>query len=263
MDENGSDISTRIEGDVAHVLMNRPDKRNAFDDRVAADLEAAFTALATRDDIRVVVLAGEGKVFCAGGDLRWMRRVADYTPEENLKDAAMFQRAFDAIDRSPLPVVGRVQGAALGGGAGLVAVCDVVVAAEGTRLGFPEVRLGLVPGVVSPYAMRRIGAGQARRLFLTGELLRAEEALNLGLVHHVVPEAELDSAVGDVVASLRAGSPDGLRRAKELVRAMVEAENSEEQAAVACAAIADARDSADGREGTRAFLERRKPRWAQ
>ena len=263
MDETASQVGTRIEGDVAHVVLNRPDKRNAFDDVVAADLDEAFTALAARDDLRVVVLSGAGDVFCAGGDLRWMRRVADYTPEENLADAALFQRAFDAIDRCPLPVVGRVQGAALGGGAGLVAVCDVVVAAEGTRLGFPEVRLGLVPGVVSPYVLRRIGPGQARRLFLTGELLRANEALALGLVHHVVEEAELDAAVARVVASLRAGAPDGLRRAKELVHRMGGAASPEEQAAIARQAIADARASDDGREGTLAFLERRKPRWVE
>ena len=260
---SSSNVTVRVEGDVAHVRLDRPDKRNAFDDRVAAELEKAFRDLGERDDLRVVVLGGEGKVFCAGGDLAWMRRVADYTAEENLEDAEAFQRAYDAIDTLPLPVVGRVQGAALGGGAGLVAVCDVVVAAEGTRLGFPEVRLGLVPGVVGPYVVRRIGAGQARRLFVTGEALDAEEAWRLGLVHEIVSPEDLDEAVAEIVQSIRLGSPEGIRRVKALVRDLVTAPDWETQGRVASRAIADARASEDGREGTRAFLERRRPRWQQ
>lgn len=261
MSEKNTSITVHVEGDVAHVRLNRPEKRNAFDDQTATALEEAFGELSRRSDLRVVVLGGEGSVFCAGGDLRWMRRVADYSPEENLRDATSFQRAFDAIDRSPLPVIGRVQGAALGGGAGLVAVCDVVVAAAGTRLGFPEVRLGLVPGVVSAYVLRRIGPGQTRRLFVSGEALDAEEAWRLGLVHRVVPADRLDDAIDEVVTEIRAGSPDGIRRAKDLVRSMVSATSWEEKQAVASQAIADARASEDGREGTLAFLERRKPRW--
>lgn len=259
--EASSFVKVRFDGDVGYVTLNRPEKRNAFDDRMAAALEQVFHDLADRDDLRIVVIGGEGSVFCAGADLAWMRRVADYTPEENLRDATAFQDAFDAIDRFPRPVVGRVHGAALGGGAGLVAVCDLVVASESTRLGFPEVRVGLVPGVVTPYVVRRIGPGQARRLFLTGEAIEAEEAWRLGLVHRVVPEEALDATVEEVLALLRAGSPDGLRRAKVLVEAMVEAPTPEAAASAACEAIAEARSSEDGREGTMAFLERRKPRW--
>lgn len=249
------------DGDVAHVRLNRPDKRNAFDDGLAAALERTFRDLAGDETVRAVVLGGEGPVFCAGGDLAWMRRVADYTAEENLADARAFQGAYDAIDALPQPVVGRVQGAALGGGAGLVAVCDVVVAAEGTRLGFPEVRLGLVPGVVGPYVIRKIGAGHARHLFVTGEVLEAEAAWRLGLVHAVVPEAELDAKVASVLEAIRLGSPDGVRRAKRLVRDVEAAPAWDAKAAVAREAIAAARASDDGREGTRAFLERRKPGW--
>jgi methylglutaconyl-CoA hydratase len=250
-----------IDADVAHVRLARPEKRNAFDDHVAARLEATFEALGDRDDLRAVVLGGQGPVFCAGGDLDWMRRVADYTPEQNLADASAFQRAFEAVDRCPHPVVARVQGAALGGGAGLVATCDVVVAAADARFGFPEVRLGLVPGVVGPYVLDKIGASAARRLFLTGEVFDAEEARRIGLVHEVVAADDLDAAVDRVLAALRAVSPDGARRAKALVRDLAGAPDRDARGATARQAIADARASEDGREGTRAFLERRAPRW--
>jgi methylglutaconyl-CoA hydratase len=256
-----SDVGVRIEEDVARVTLRRPEKRNAFDDATAAELERAFLDLAGRPSMRAVVLAGEGRVFCAGGDLAWMRRVADYTPDENLADAAAFQRAYEAIDTCPCPVVARVQGAALGGGTGLVAVCDVVVAAHGTKFGCPEVRLGLVPGVVSPYVARRIGPGRARRLFVTGEILDAEEARGIGLVDHVVEEDALDARVEEVLAGLKLASPDAARRAKALIRALAGAPSREEEARIARAAIADARASDDGREGTRAFLERRRPGW--
>ncbi|MFV1959646.1 MAG: enoyl-CoA hydratase-related protein [Planctomycetota bacterium] len=254
-------LTVRREGAIARVFLARPEKRNAFDDHVAAEIEAVFRDLAAEDGLRVVVLGGEGETFCAGGDLAWMRRVAEMDREANLDDARRFQRAFEAIDSLPLPVVGRIQGAALGGGAGLVAVCDVVVAARGLRIGFPEVRLGLVPGVVSPYVLRRLGPGPTRRLFLTGEILDAEEAWRLGLVHRIVPPEELDAAVSDVVDHLLAASPDGLRRAKALVAALVEAPTPAAQAKIARAAIAEARASDEGREGTRAFLERRRPPW--
>jgi methylglutaconyl-CoA hydratase len=257
-------LETTIEGGVARVRLNRPAKRNAFDEVLSAALRETFHGLTNRADVRVVVLSGNGETFCAGGDLEWMRRAAGWTREENLADAAAFQGAFEAIDRCAKPVVARVHGAALGGGAGLVAVCDVAVAATGTLLGFPEVRLGLVPGVISPYVVRKIGVGHARRLFLTGERFDATVAERLGLVHAVAPVDQLDAEVDGIVAHLMAGAPGGQSGAKDLVRALAALGDpcAPEGLRLAREAIANARASPDGREGTGAFLEKRKPSWA-
>lgn len=260
MDRVAEAVRIECEGPVARVWLDRPLVRNAFDDRTAHTLAVAFGELSTREDLRVVVLGGTGKVFCAGGDLEWMRRVAEYARSENLRDAEAFQDAFEKIDRCPLPVVARVHGAALGGGAGLVAACDIAVAAEGTLFGFPEVRLGLVPGVISPYVLRKIGPSRTRHLFLTGERFDAAEALRIGLVHRVVSDGELDEAVDAVVQDLLKCAPEGIRGAKRLVHQLLDADPGEE-ARIAREAIADARASDDGREGLEAFLERRKPRW--
>ena len=253
-------IRVDVQGAVAHVWIDRPQVRNAFDDHAAAELTEIFQSLPTREALRVIVLGGAGDIFCAGGDLNWMRRVADYTRAENLADAQAFQAAFEAVDRCPLPVVGRIQGAALGGGAGLVACCDIAVAAEGTLLGFPEARLGLVPGVISPYVLRKIGASHTRHLFLTGARIDAVEALRIGLVHHVVPPAELDAAVQGVIAELTECAPQAIRGAKVLVQRLADADAAQAQA-LARDAITDARASSDGREGLGAFLEKRKARW--
>jgi methylglutaconyl-CoA hydratase len=261
MSDERAPVTLSLEAGVAHVRLSRPEKRNAFDDRTAAALLEAFAALERRDDVRAVLLVGEGPTFCAGGDLAWMARAAGWTREENLADAGAFQASFERIDRCPFPVVVRVQGAALGGGAGLVAVADVAVVAEDARIGFPEVRLGLVPGVIAPYVVRRIGEGHARHLFLTGAVFDGREARRLGLAHVVAPPEALDDAVARVLSDLRAGGPGALRRAKALVHAVVRAPDAEAAARVARTAIADARASVDGREGTRAFLEKRPPGW--
>ena len=260
MTDPDKSLLVEVHDDTAFVIFDRPDVRNAFDDAVAAELAAVFADLSARDDLRAVVLGGRGEVFCAGGDLNWMKRVAGYSREENLADAAAFQAAFEAIETCPLPVVGRIQGAALGGGAGLVAVCDIAVAAEGSQFGFPETRLGLVPGVISPYVLRKIGMSQTRRLFLTGERFDAEQATRIGLVHEVVPADGLDEAVQRILRRLRACAPQALTGAKALLRGL---QDADADAAVALArdAITDARASEDGQEGLSAFLETRKPRW--
>jgi methylglutaconyl-CoA hydratase len=250
------------EGAIARVRLDRPARRNAFDDGTARDLADAFERLAGRSDLRAVVLEAAGPVFCAGGDLEWMRRAADYGPAENLADAAAFQRAFDGIDRFPRPVVARVQWPALGGGVGLVAVCDVAVAARSATFSLSEARLGLVPGVVAPFVLRKVGPSHARRLFLTAERFDAEEALRIGLVHHVVESSELDAAVERVLDALRAGAPGAHVRAKALVRELLGAGTDEERSRLAREAIAAARASEEGREGTRAFLDKRKAKWA-
>ncbi len=247
---------------VARVVLDRPDLRNAFDDVLIARLTAAFETLAADDTVRVIVLAGEGRSFCAGADLSWMKRMVSYGPEENRRDAEALAEMFRRVDTCSRPVVARVQGAALGGGAGLVAVCDVAVAAEDALLGTTEVRLGLVPAVISPFVVRKIGESHARRWFLTGERFSAEEALRAGLVHAVVPEAALDAEVDRVVDALLLGGPEALAVSKDLARRMGRlplAEALEEATGV----ISTRRASAEGQEGMRAFLERRSPAWAE
>ena len=245
---------------VARVVLDRPELRNAFDDVLVAKLTDAFAALGADPSVRAVVLAGEGKSFCAGADLAWMKRVVSYAPEENQRDASALAAMFLAVDSCPKPVVGRVQGAALGGGAGLVAVCDVAVAAEGTLLGTTEVRLGIVPGVISPFVVRKVGESHARRWFLTGERFDAAEALRAGLVHSVVPEGELDAEVDRVLDALLLGGPEALAVSKGLAQRMGRVPLGE-ALMEATGVIAARRASAEGQEGMRAFLERRRASW--
>lgn len=250
------DASSRV----ARIWLNRPERRNAFDDVVARELVAAFARLAHRDDVVAVVLGGRGEMFCAGGDLGWMRRVAGYSPAENLADATAFQAAFAAIAQFPGPVVARVQGAAMGGGAGLAAAADLVVAERGTMFAFPEVRLGLVPGVISPYVLRRIGQSATRARFLLGDRFDADEALRIGLVDRVAAPGALDVEIEAVLDALLRGSPEALRGTKRLIDALAGADPVR-QGELAREAIAAARASASGKEGTSAFLEKRPPAW--
>jgi methylglutaconyl-CoA hydratase len=255
-------LSVHVEGPVARVLLARPEARNAFDGATVDALAEAFRDLSVREDVRVVVLGGEGPVFCAGADLAWMKTVAGLSTEQNLAEARTLAALFAAIDRSPKPVVARVQGAALGGGSGLVAVADVVVAASDAVFGFTEVRLGLVPAVISPFVIAKIGVSAARELFLTGERFRAERARAIGLVQHVVATEDLDAVVADRVQQLLQGAPGALAAAKALVRELAGGPDdafAERTAAV----IAERRASAEGREGLAAFLEKRKPRWTE
>jgi methylglutaconyl-CoA hydratase len=246
---------------VARVVLDRPELRNAFDDVLIARLTETFAALGGDHTVRVIVLAGEGRAFCAGADLTWMKRMVSYGPEENRRDAAALAAMFLRVDGCPKPVVGRIQGAALGGGTGLVAVCDVAIAAEDALLGTTEVRLGIVPAVISPFVVRKIGESQARRWFLTGERFPAGEALRAGLVHAVVPEASLDAEVDRVVDALLLGGPEALAVSKDLARRMGSLA-LDEALEEATGAIATRRASAEGQEGMRAFLERRSPSWA-
>jgi len=247
---------------VARVVLDRPELRNAFDDGLISRVTAAFEELASDDSTRVVVLAGEGKSFCAGADLAWMKRMAAWGEEENRRDAEALGRMFLAIDSSPKPVVGRIHGAALGGGTGLVAVCDVAVCAEGTLLGTTEVRLGIVPAVISPFVIRKVGESHARRWFLTGERFDAEAALRAGLVHVVVPEAELDAEVDRVVDALLLGGPEALAVSKGLAKRMGRLP-LDEALGEAAGVIASRRVSAEGQEGMEAFLLKRSPAWAR
>lgn len=256
----GSRVALSLDGPVAHLVLDRPDARNAFDGAMVRELTDAVHAASAREDVRVLVLSGRGSVFCAGADLEWMRKAGSFTHAENLADARELFEVFEAIDRSPKAVVASVQGAALGGGAGLVAVADVVVAEGEARFGFTEVRLGLVPAVISPYVVRKIGASAARELFLTGERFGASRAASLGLVHRVVELDELDAAVDGRVRELLRAAPGAVAAAKELVRS-VSGPPPESFRELVCRTIADRRASAEGREGLHAFLEKRKPDW--
>ena len=251
-------------GPVERLTLNRPDVRNAFNEHLIAELAswaAAARDAAARREIRVVVIAGAGKMFCAGADVAWMSKAATYTEEENVRDAEATARMFAAIDALPLPVIGRIQGAALGGGAGLAAVCDIVVAADDAVFGFTETKLGILPAMISPFALAKIGRSAARELFLTGARFSAARAREIGLVHKVVPTGELDAAVNGYVQELLTGGPEAIAAAKALVP-QVWGRPLEAATTVTAAAIAARRVSKEGQEGLRAFLEKRAARWS-
>jgi methylglutaconyl-CoA hydratase len=244
-----SNLHTERDGDVLRVTMARPDRRNAFDAALISELAEAFVGVGRA---RAVVLAGEGPSFSAGADVDWMRSSVDLSYEENVADANALRAMLEGIDGCPAPVVVRVQGHALGGGAGLVAAADVAVSAPDAVFAFSEVKLGIIPAVISPFALAKIGPGAARRYFLTGERLDAETALRIGLVHEVADD--LDVAVERVVGELLSAGPLAVRWAKRLVR---ERPDGPETARW----IAERRTSEEGQEGLRAFLDRRPPSW--
>lgn len=244
---------------VVEVEMNRPEVRNAFAPPMIEALTAWARGAAADATIRVVVMSGAGPVFCAGADLGWMRETRDYDRARNLADAERLAEMFDALDRLPMPLVARVHGAALGGGAGLLAVCDHVVATETTRIGFTEVRMGLLPAVIAPFVARRIGWSACRSLFLTGRRIDAVEAARLGLVHEAVAADALREATSQVVSDLLQGAPSAQRETKRLVAAL--SAGDRETRALTTEAIARQRVSPDGQEGLTAFLEKRAAAW--
>jgi methylglutaconyl-CoA hydratase len=243
-----SGLRIERDGDVLRVTIAKPERRNAFDAALIAELRGAFADVG---DARAVVLAGDGPSFCAGADVEWQRASIDLTYDENVEDALRLYRMLETIDRCPAPVVARIQGYALGGGSGLVACTDVAIAAPDAVFGFSEVKLGIIPAVISPVVLPRIGP-HARRYFLTGERFDAEAALRIGLVHEVAED--LDAAVDRVVGELLTSGPEATRAAKALVR---ERPAPEETARIA----ARLRSGQEGQEGLRAFLEKRSPSW--
>ncbi|MBI3270667.1 MAG: enoyl-CoA hydratase/isomerase family protein [Planctomycetes bacterium] len=245
-------------GPVATIALARPDVRNAFNEVVVAELREAFATLPA--GVRAVVLTGEGPVFCAGADIGWMQRSRAYTEEENARDAAAMAEMFRTVDECPHPVLARVNGAALGGGAGLLACCDIVVASETAQFGFSEVRLGIVPGVISTFVLPRIGTRAARRYFLTGERFNATEARAIGLVHEVTNPLALDGHVERILKEVLLAGPEAAAAAKQLIRE-VAGKSRDEAIPHTVLTIARIRVSPEAQEGLAAFLEKRKPSW--
>jgi methylglutaconyl-CoA hydratase len=253
-------LQIEYDGPVARIWMNRPDLRNAFDGLMITELRRVLFDLRTVDAVRVVVLGGRGPSFCAGADLQWMKAMASFTREENLREAQALADLFFTVYESPKPIVARVHGAALGGGAGLVAASDIPVAALGTKFGFTEVRLGILPAVISPYVLAKIGESAARELFLTGERFEAVRAQEIGLIRAAVPEEDLDAAVEGRVKELLQAGPRAIAEAKALIRE-VGWRRVEDVQRYTVERIAEIRTTAEGQEGMRAFLEKRKPYW--
>jgi len=262
----GNETFTRLrlekDGPVSRVILARPEVRNAFDDVLIAELTKAFSQIASDTGVRAVVLSGEGPSFCAGADVAWMRKAGGYSIVENERDAARMALMLRAIDICPMPVVALAHGAAIGGGVGLVAAADIAIAAEGTVFSLAEVKLGILPAVISPYVLRAIGPRSARDLFLTGDRFDAREALRIGLVHQVVPAGELEEAGRRKVASLLAAGPEAVGVAKKLIE-KVAGMNPDDAMPLTVATISERRASAEAKEGLTAFLEKRKPSWAK
>ncbi len=258
---NFSTIKCSIEDHIARVTFCRPEVHNAFNDTVIYEMTDLFEELNKDETLRAVVLAGEGKSFCAGADLNWMKRVITQSFEENLKEANDLANLFAMIYNFHCPVIGKINGAAIGGGVGFVAVCDIAVAAESAKFSFSEVKIGLVPACIGPYVVKKIGEGKAREFFITGERMNAEKAFNVGLVNQFVADDRLDAAVSDLLAMIKSSGPEAIGVAKKLVASVPNMPEAEYKPFTA-EMIARLRISKEGQEGMNAFLEKRKPKWA-
>jgi len=257
-----SEVVLEQDDAVLTVALNRSEVHNALTPTMIAELTAVFQTISSRDDVRVVVLTGNGRSFCAGADLSFMRAAADYTFAENVQDGEAIFDLMLMIDQCPKPVIGRVNGAAIGGGVGLVSCCDIVVAVDRAKFGFSETRLGIVPAVISPFVLEKIGARNGRELFLTGERFDAHYAQKIGLINHVVAESELDGKVAERVMQLLQAAPGAQAAAKNLIRQVAQ-RPKEAVREYTASLIAQRRDSDEGREGMSAFLQKRKPWWQE
>ena len=249
-------------GAVTTITLNRPEVRNAFNEALIGELTAWAEQVPSDGSVRVVVLQGAGSAFCAGADVQWMSKMIGYSRDENLADARVAARMFAALDAVPVPIVGRVQGAALGGGSGLAAVCDIVVSAEDAQFGFTEVVLGILPAMISPYVVRKIGFSAANELCLSGTRFTAARAKEIGLVHDVVRAEHLGVAVDKHVALLLKAAPSAVAATKRLLRD-VAGRRPADVMALTVNAIANQRVSPEGQEGLRAFLEKRPAKWTK
>jgi methylglutaconyl-CoA hydratase len=250
------------EDKIAKVYPNRPEVHNAFNEVMIAELTEIFKDISEDDEIRVVVLTGNGKSFSAGADLNWMKKMINFSYEQNLEDSLKLAELFYLMYSLPKPVIARVNGAAIGGGTGLVAVCDIAIASEKAKFSLSEVKLGLVPACISPYVIRKVGEGRCREFFLTGERLTAKRASELGLVNQVVSPEELDEAVQEKATHLVSSGPRALAMCKELLK-NVPGMDFEKAKTYTADMIASMRIGDEGQEGMNAFLEKRKPKWTE
>ncbi len=258
---NFQTLEIEVQGAVATLWLNRPEVRNAFNDTMIAELDAACDALQADARVRAVVVAGRGSAFCAGADLNWMKKMAQFDVEENRADAMALASMLHKLYALPKPTLARVHGPAFAGGMGLVCACDLAIASTEAQFRLSEVRIGLTPATISPYLIKAIGERQARRYCLTAEAFDAAEALRIGLVHDSVAPQALDERVGQITAQLVQGGPDSLAAAKDLVASVAGRPLDDALIADTAARIAAARASAEGKEGVRAFLEKRRPTW--
>jgi len=254
-------LDIQRQGAVARVFLNRPDVRNAFNDAVIAELTAAFRALGADASLRAIVIGGHGKAFCAGGDLNWMRAMADYSWEQNRADAQALADMLYTLYTCPIPLVGRVHGDCYAGGLGLASVCDVLVAAEHMHFCLSEARLGLLPATIGPYVVRALGEQASRRYFISAERFGAAEAHRLGFVHELATSDTIDAKVDAIVQTLVANGPEAVKASKKLVRDLAGQPLTPELRADTARRIADIRASDEGREGVQSFLQKRTPRW--
>ena len=256
-----SNLTLTVEAHRATVTLTRAEMRNAFNDEVIAELTRVFADLGQRDDVRAIVLAAEGPAFCAGADLNWMRRMADYSRDQNVADAGALAEMLRVIYTCPKPTVARVQGDVYAGGMGLVACCDIAVSVDTAHYCLSEVKLGLIPATIGPYVARAMGARAAHRYFLTAERFSAAEAHRIGFVHEVVPADQLDAQVDELVKALTSAGPAAVRACKQLVQDVAERGIDAALIDRTVQGIADIRASAEGKEGVQSFLQKRKPNW--
>jgi len=254
-------LDLRFDAGVSTVTLNRPDVRNAFNQEVIAELTAVFLELGRRPEVRCVVLAASGTAFCAGADLNWMKRMASYSREENLDDATALARMLEVIYECPKPTLAKVQGDVYAGGLGLVAACDIAIAADTAHYCVSEVRIGLIPATISPYLIRAMGARAAHRWFLTAERFAAAQATACGLVHEAVPAGDLDARVAALARTLVQAGPEAIKACKKLLHDVAGQEMSDSLLEDTAERIADIRVTPEGREGIAAFLDKRKPNW--
>jgi methylglutaconyl-CoA hydratase len=254
-------LATDIQGHVGRITLNRPEVRNAFNETMIAELTQAFTELGQRSDVRCIVLAANGPAFCAGADLTWMQRMANYSHAENLTDAAQLAHMLHTLYTCPKPTVACIEGDVYAGGVGLVAACDIALSVDSANYCLSEVKLGLVPATISPYVLRAMGARAAHRYALTAERFSAFDALRIGLVHQLASAAELPAELDKLTRSLVQASPEAVRASKRLLQDVAGQPISPDLIAHTVTAIAQARASADGKEGVQAFLNKSKPSW--
>jgi methylglutaconyl-CoA hydratase len=254
-------LTLSFERGVETVTLNRPEVRNAFNDEVIAELTAVFGELAKRDEVRCIVLAGNGPAFCAGADLNWMKRMATYTREENLEDASKLARMLEVIFHCPKPTIAKVQGDVYAGGTGLVAACDIAVSVDTAQYCLSEVKLGLIPATISPYVIRAMGARASHRWFLTAERFGAAEAQRIGFVHEVVQADALDAKTAEIAQALVNAGPAAVKACKKLLHDVAGNEITAGLVRRTVEGIADIRASDEGREGIQSFLGKRKPNW--